>query len=122
MRDDEGFDYCVDITAVHYPKREEQFDIVYDPLLLPHNERIRVKTQIKDGATAAHRSRHLGRPRTGWSAKCSTCSASASTGIPTCSASCCRTAGRATRCARTTPSCSRTQEWVQINLGIESGQ
>ena len=22
MRDDELFDYCVDITAVHYPKRE----------------------------------------------------------------------------------------------------
>src|SRR6266704_5008513 len=26
LRDDEGFDYCVDITAVHYPKRDEQFD------------------------------------------------------------------------------------------------
>jgi hypothetical protein len=22
LRDDEGFDYCVDITSVHYPKRE----------------------------------------------------------------------------------------------------
>src|SRR5271157_2399532 len=29
MRDDQLFDYCVDITAVHYPKREAQFDIVY---------------------------------------------------------------------------------------------
>ena len=29
LREDEGFDYCVDITAVHYPKREEQFDLVW---------------------------------------------------------------------------------------------
>ncbi len=45
MRDDEGFDYCVDITAVHYPKREQQFDIVYVLYSFPKNERTRVKTQ-----------------------------------------------------------------------------
>src|SRR5271166_825269 len=49
MRDAEGFDYCVDITAVHYPKREQQFDVVYVLYSFPHNERIRVKTRIKDG-------------------------------------------------------------------------
>ena len=49
MRDAEGFDYCVDITAVHYPKREQQFDIVYVLYSFPHNERIRVKARIKDG-------------------------------------------------------------------------
>jgi len=49
MRDSEGFDYCVDITAVHYPKREQQFDVVYVLYSFPHNERIRVKTRIKDG-------------------------------------------------------------------------
>jgi NADH-quinone oxidoreductase subunit C len=49
MRDDEGFDYCVDITAVHYPKREQQFDIVYVLYSFPKNERTRVKTRIKDG-------------------------------------------------------------------------
>ena len=51
MRDDELFDYCVDITAVHYPKREAQFDIVYILYSFHHNERVRIKTQIKDGAT-----------------------------------------------------------------------
>ena len=25
LRNEEEFDYCVDITAVHYPKRERQF-------------------------------------------------------------------------------------------------
>ena len=49
IRDVEGFDYCVDITAVHYPKREQQFDVVYVLYSFPHNERIRVKTRIKDG-------------------------------------------------------------------------
>ena len=60
MRDDELFDYCVDITAVHYPKREAQFDVVYVLYSFPHNERIRVKTQIKDGESLAHRGWHLG--------------------------------------------------------------
>src|SRR5215472_2451193 len=49
MREEEGFDYCVDITAVHYPKREQQFDVVYVLYSFPKNERIRVKTRIKDG-------------------------------------------------------------------------
>ncbi len=26
---DESFDYCVDLTAVHYPKNEKPFEIVY---------------------------------------------------------------------------------------------
>jgi len=49
MHDDEGFDYCVDITAVHYPKREQQFDVVYVLYSFPKNERIRVKSRIHDG-------------------------------------------------------------------------
>lgn len=49
MRDDERFDYCVDITAVHYPKRDVQFDIVYVLYSFHSNERLRIKTQINDG-------------------------------------------------------------------------
>ena len=49
MCDEEGFDYCVDITAVHYPKREQQFDIVFVLYSFLRNERIRIKTRIKDG-------------------------------------------------------------------------
>jgi len=51
LRDDEQFDYCVDITAVHYPKREKQFDVVWILYSFPRNERVRVKTQIADGAS-----------------------------------------------------------------------
>jgi len=51
MNQDYLFDYCVDITAVHYPKREAQFDIVYILYSFKNNERVRIKTQIKDGET-----------------------------------------------------------------------
>jgi NADH-quinone oxidoreductase subunit C len=53
LRDDEQFDYCVDITAVHYPKREKQFDVVWILYSFPRNERMRVKTQIADGESIA---------------------------------------------------------------------
>jgi len=45
----EGFDYCVDITAVHYPKKDEQFELIYILYSFPKNERMRVKTSIKEG-------------------------------------------------------------------------
>jgi NADH-quinone oxidoreductase subunit C len=53
LRDDEQFDYCVDITAVHYPKREKPFDVVWVLYSYARNERIRVKTQIVDGESIA---------------------------------------------------------------------
>ena len=49
MRDDEAFDYCVDVTAVHWPKREEQFDVVYILYSFAANQRVRIETTIKEG-------------------------------------------------------------------------
>ena len=49
LRDQEHFDYCVDITAVHYPDREKQFEVVWILYSFPRNERIRVKAMIADG-------------------------------------------------------------------------
>src|ERR1019366_720242 len=121
MRQDELFDYCVDITAVHYPKREAQFDIVYILYSFHHNQRVRVKTQIKDGEhlrtaveiweTANWLEREVfdmfgiefdGHPDLkrillpdGWK-------------------------GHPLR--KDYPILQQDQEWVQINLGIESGQ
>jgi NADH-quinone oxidoreductase subunit C len=51
LRNEEQFDYCVDITAAHYPAREKQFDVIWVLYSFARNERIRVKTQILDGAT-----------------------------------------------------------------------
>jgi NADH-quinone oxidoreductase subunit C len=53
LRDEEQFDYCVDVTAVHYPKREKQFDIVWVLYSFERNERIRVKTMIAEGESIA---------------------------------------------------------------------
>ncbi len=53
LRNEEQFDYCVDITAVHYPKREKQFDLVYVLYSFARNERIRVKTMVADGTKPA---------------------------------------------------------------------
>jgi NADH-quinone oxidoreductase subunit C len=51
LRDQEEFDYCVDITALHYPDREKQFEVVWILYSFPHNERIRVKAAYADGAS-----------------------------------------------------------------------
>ncbi len=49
MRDAEQFDYCVDVTCVHYPQRELHFEVVWILYSFGRNERVRIKTQIADG-------------------------------------------------------------------------
>jgi NADH-quinone oxidoreductase subunit C len=49
LRDQEQFDYCVDITAVHYPKRQKPFDVLWILYSFPRNQRIRVKALIAEG-------------------------------------------------------------------------
>ena len=121
LKQDELFDYCVDITAVHYPKREAQFDIIYILYSFHFNERVRIKAQIQDGEhvrtavsiweTANWLEREVydmfgivfdGHPDLkrillpdGWK-------------------------GHPLR--KDYPILQQDQEWVQINLGIESGQ
>ncbi len=51
LRDEHKFDYCVDVTAVHYLQRENPFDVIWILYSFQKNERIRVKTQIADGAS-----------------------------------------------------------------------
>jgi NADH-quinone oxidoreductase subunit C len=52
LRDEDKFEYCVDVTAVHYPEREKQFDIVWILYSFTHNERMRVKTHIAETESA----------------------------------------------------------------------
>lgn len=49
LKGEEDFDYLVDITAVDRPKREARFDLVYIVYSFAHNQRIRIKTLLKDG-------------------------------------------------------------------------
>lgn len=48
LRDIHGFDYLVDITAVHWPKRDEAFDVLYVLYSFARNERIRLKLRVKE--------------------------------------------------------------------------
>jgi len=49
LRDEDQFDYCVDISAAHYPNRERAFDVFWILYSFPHNHRLRVKAQFADG-------------------------------------------------------------------------
>ncbi len=49
LRSQEQFNFCVDITAVHYPEREKQFEVLWILYSFERNERIRVKSQFADG-------------------------------------------------------------------------
>ncbi len=50
MKLEAGFDYLVDLTAVHWPKREgAQFDVVYILYSFARNERVRVKIKVAEG-------------------------------------------------------------------------
>jgi len=49
LKESHGFDYLVDVTAVHWPKRDEQFDLIYVVYSFSRNERIRLKVNLKEG-------------------------------------------------------------------------
>jgi len=43
-----GFTMLIDLTAVHFPKRELKFDLIYNLLSMDTNERVILKLQFKD--------------------------------------------------------------------------
>ena len=49
LKTQHGFDYLVDVTAVHWPKRERQFEIVWILYSFALNERVRLKATLKEG-------------------------------------------------------------------------
>lgn len=49
LRDGQGFDYLVDVTAVHYPEREKAFDVVWIVYSFASNRRIRIKALVAEG-------------------------------------------------------------------------
>jgi NADH-quinone oxidoreductase subunit C len=51
-RDDANclFKVLIDVTAVDFPERAERFDVVYNLLSLPHNQRIRIRVATDEYA------------------------------------------------------------------------
>lgn len=52
LRDNHGFEYLVDVTAVHYPDKPEPFELIHIVYSFERNERIRLKSRLKDGEKA----------------------------------------------------------------------
>jgi len=121
MRDDERFDYLVDITAVHYPKRETQFDLIYILYSFHNNERIRIKTQIKDGETL--RSAFAIWPTANWlEREVFDMFGISFTEHPELKRILMPEDWKGNPLRKDYAILQQDQEWVKINLGIESGQ
>lgn len=121
MHDDELFDYCVDITAVHYPKREAPFDIVYILYSFPNNERIRVKTQIKDGERVQSATGIW--PTANWlEREVYDMFGIAFEGHPELKRILMPDGWKGHPLRKDHPILQQDQEWVKANVGIESGQ
>lgn len=52
LKDDHGFDYLVDVTAVHWPAKDLQFEIVWILYSFASNQRVRVKVALAEGSKA----------------------------------------------------------------------
>ena len=90
---DDGFELCVDLTASTTSRTAsrvlpdgvvaERFEVVVNLVNLDARTRLRVRVQVPDDdPVAAVGLRPLARARRPWSARPSTCSASASSGHP----------------------------------------
>lgn len=120
LRDD-GFDYCVDLTAVHYPKREQQFDIIWILYSFAKNERIRVKTMIKEGERLQTSTSIW--PTTNWlERECFDMFGVEFEGHPDLKRILLPDGWKGHPLRKEYPITLQDQEWVKINLGIESGQ
>jgi NADH-quinone oxidoreductase subunit C len=121
LRDEEQFDYCVDITAVHYPKREKQFDVVWILYSFARNERMRVKTQIADGASIP--SSVAIWPTTNWlEREVYDMFGIQFDGHPDLKRILLPDGWKGYPLRKDYDILQQDKEWVQINLGIESGQ
>lgn len=52
LRDAHEFDYLVDVTAVHWPERDLQFEMVWILYSFASNQRVRVKAALAEGTKA----------------------------------------------------------------------
>jgi len=121
LRDEEQFDYCVDLTAVHYPSREKQFDLVWILYSFARNERVRVKTMIADGE--AFPSSVAIWPTANWlEREVFDMFGISFDGHPDLKRILLPDGWRGYPLRKDYGIIQQDQEWVQINLGIESGQ
>jgi NADH-quinone oxidoreductase subunit C len=121
LRDDDGFDYLVDVTAVHYPQREQQFDVVWILYSFGKNERMRVKTLLKEGEPVTTASGLW--PTANWlERECYDMFGIQFEGHPDLRRILLPDGWKGFPLRKDYGIIQQDKEWVQINLGIESGQ
>ncbi len=122
LRDENQFDYCVDVTAVHYPQRaKEEFDVIWILYSFARNQRIRVKTLIAEGE-AVPSSVSLW-PTANWlERECYDMFGIRFEGHPDLKRILLPDGWKGYPLRKDYSIIQQDQEWVQINLGIESGQ
>ena len=121
LRDEERFDYCVDLTAVHYPKKELQFEIIWILYSFSRNQRMRVKTQLQEGEAAP--SVVALWPAANWlERECYDMFGIAFEGHPDLRRILLPDGWKGFPLRKDYSILQQDKEWVQANLGIESGQ
>jgi len=119
--EDEQFDYCVDVTAVHYPQREQQFDVVWILYSFARNERIRVKTLIRETETVPS-SVDIWTTANWLERECYDMFGISFEGHPDLRRILLPDGWKGHPLRKDYGIIQQDKEWVQINLGIESGQ
>jgi NADH-quinone oxidoreductase subunit C len=121
LRDEDKFDYCVDVTALHYPEREKQFEVVWILYSFAHNERMRVKTKITETESAP--SAVVLWPTCNWlERECYDMFGINFEGHPDLRRILLPDGWKGHPLRKDYGIIQQDQEWVQINLGIPSGQ
>ena len=78
-----AFTFLAELTAVDFWPREPRFEVVYLLVSIEHRQRLRLKVRLPgDDAARADGAAASGRPPTGSSARCGTCSGSSFDGHP----------------------------------------
>ena len=122
LRDDFQFDYCVDVTAVHWPERKaKEFDVVWILYSFPRNERLRVKAPFADGE-AAPSAVPLWETANWLERECFDMFGIRFEGHPDLKRILLPEEWKGHPLRKDYGILQQDNEWVQINLGIESGQ
>ena len=122
LRDDFQFDYCVDVTAVHRPERKAQeFQVVWILYSFPRNERLRVKASFADGEAVPSATSLW--PAANWlERECFDMFGIRFEGHPDLKRILLPDEWKGHPLRKDYGILQQDTEWVQINLGIESGQ
>ena len=121
LRDAEQFDYLVDLTAVHYPQRPLPFEVIYILYSFPRNERIRVKAHLPEGE-AMPTAVSIWSTANWLERECFDMFGIRFEGHPDLKRILLPDGWQGHPLRKDYGIIQQDQEWVQINLGIESGQ